>query len=66
MTDWPYYIHWVWFIPTIFVSFALGILAMALCVAAKRAESKSMVYRLGRPDWPEEHGPPPSGGSVLP
>ena len=29
-------IDWTWLIPAVFVSFALGILAMALCVAAGR------------------------------
>jgi len=29
-------IHWAWLIPTIFVSFALGMLAIGLCVAAGR------------------------------
>ena len=35
MTLWPY-IHFAWLIPTVFVSFALGVLLMALCVAAGR------------------------------
>ena len=36
-------IHWAWLIPTVFVSFALGMLAMALCVAAGRAGDKCCV-----------------------
>ena len=29
-------IHWAWLIPTIFLSAALGMLVMALCVVASR------------------------------
>lgn len=65
MTDWPY-IYWPWLIAAAFIGAWLGALVMALCLAEKTANGRSGVYRLGQPDWPGKHGPPPSGGSVLP
>lgn len=40
MTHWPW-IHFGWLIPTIFLSFALGMLLMAMMVAAKAGDKRA-------------------------